>query len=254
MKLYPCQFLQAQLLLLTGFLFSAIHVPLAQTFDPKISEVWEPVPPIVSPGLNHGAPSDAIVLFSGEDTNAWTHLDGSSVQWKLEEGAMTVSPGSGNIQTKESFGDIQLHIEFRTPEKVNPEETGQERGNSGVFLQSRYEIQILDNYRNSTYPNGQAGSVYKQYIPLVNACLPPGAWQTYDIIFIAPRFNEEGIRTNPGTLTVLHNGVLIQHHVRLIGTTEYKRMPQNEAHRDAPIQLQDHGNLVSYRNIWVRKL
>jgi hypothetical protein len=165
---------------------------------------------------------------------------------------MTVVKGAGNIVTKRSFGDCQLHIEFRTPAVVVGE--GQGRGNSGIFLQSRYEVQVLDNYNNRTYSNGQAGSIYKQHIPLVNACRPPGEWQTYDIIYTAPRFNADGIRIAPGRVTVIQNGVLVQNNVEIRGTTEYDTMPKNFAHGKAPLELQDHGNPVSYRNIWIRDL
>lgn len=224
----------------------------AKKWPPEMTEVWEPEPPVVTPGNGTAAPSDAMVLFDGTHTNEWAHKDGSPVKWKLEDGVLTVVGGTGDIFTHRSFADCQLHVEWRTPAAVNSE--GQGRGNSGVFLQSRYEVQVLDNYNNRTYSNGQAASIYKQYLPLVNACRPPGEWQTYDIIFSAPRFNEAGIRTAPAYLTVLHNGVLVQNHVPLHGTTEYRGLPQNEPHGALPIQLQDHGNSVSYRNIWVREL
>ena len=165
---------------------------------------------------------------------------------------MTVAAGSGDIMTKEKFGSCQLHIEWRTPSKVVGESQG--RGNSGVFMQERYEIQILDNFENRTYSNGQAGSIYKQYMPLVNVCKPPGEWQTYDIIFSEPIFNEDGIKIAAGYMTVLQNGVVIQNHVMLHGSTEYIGMPKNLKHEDGSIILQDHGNPVSFRNIWVRKL
>ena len=165
---------------------------------------------------------------------------------------MTVVKGSGDIETKRSFGDCQLHLEFRSPAVVAGE--GQFRGNSGVFFQNRYEVQVLDNYQNATYPNGQVGAVYKQHIPLVNPMRPPGEWNTYDIIFTAPRFNSDGIRTSPGYLTVILNGVLVQNHVEIQGTTEYIGLPKNVAHGPAPLRLQDHGDPVSFRNIWIREL
>ncbi len=224
----------------------------SKKWPPEMTEVWEPVPRVVTPGDVNAAPSDAIVLFDGTNTGEWTHKDGSPVKWKVENGAMTVVGGTGDIFTKRTFGDCQLHIEWRTPAIVKGE--GQGRGNSGVFLQSRYEVQVLDNYNNRTYSNGQAGSIYKQYIPLVNACRPPGEWQYYDIIYTAPHFNEDGIRTNPAYITVIHNGIVVQNHVALYGTTEYRGLPQNVAHGPAPLQLQDHGNPVSYRNIWIREL
>ncbi len=224
-----------------------------QITDPVATEVWEPVPRVVSSPSDKFVPSDAIVLFDGKDLSAWKSARKDTLAlWTTDGEAMTVKPKTGDIESKQSFGSIQLHIEWRTPAQVESE--GQGRGNSGVFFQKRYEVQVLDNYNNKTYPNGQAGSIYKQYIPLVNACRAPGEWQSYDIIFMAPEFNADGIRVRPGYLTVFHNGVLIQNHVEVQGTTEYIGLPKNIAHGDAPIMLQDHGNLVSYRNIWVREL
>ncbi|MBT8218203.1 MAG: DUF1080 domain-containing protein [Bacteroidia bacterium] len=225
----------------------------AQITDPKATKVWEPEPRVVKVGnSNSAAPSDAISLFDGTNMDAWQHEDGSPVNWKLEDGMMTVVDGAGGIFTKEAFGDCQLHIEWRAPIVIEGE--GQDRGNSGVFLQNKYEVQILDSYQNRTYSNGQAGSIYKQHIPLVNAMRPPEEWQTYDIIFQAPKFNADGIKVASGYLTVLHNGVLIQNHAEIKGTTEDIGLPKNPAHGDGPIQLQDHSNPVSYRNIWIRKL
>ena len=229
--------------------WGALH---AQIKDPKITEVWYPEARVVTPGQGTQAPSDAIVLFDGTHFNEWRQLDGKDVQWTLADGAMTVKPKTGDIQTKKEFGDIQLHIEWRTPEVVKGE--GQGRGNSGVFLQSRYEVQVLDNYNNKTYSNGQAGSLYKQSIPLVNACRKPGEWQSYDMIYIAPRFNQDGMLISPAYITVLHNGIVIQNHTAIKGTTEHIGMPKNIAHGKAPLVLQDHSDLVSYRNIWVREL
>ena len=225
-----------------------------ETFDPNLSEVWEPEPTIVTSGQTMNTPpSDAIVLWSGEDSKAhWVQVGGYSFEWDTEGDAMVVKPGTGNIQTKREFGDIQLHLEFRTPAIVESE--GQGRGNSGLFLQGRYEIQILDSYNNRTYSNGQASSVYKQTPPLVNASRGPGEWQTYDIIFTAPRFNADGVRTSMGHVTVFHNGVLTQNNTPIFGTTEYNRMPQNIAHDNGPIILQDHDNLTAFRNIWIREL
>ncbi|MEM8906685.1 MAG: DUF1080 domain-containing protein [Bacteroidota bacterium] len=224
----------------------------AQTKDPVDTEVWEPEPRVVSPGMGTAPPSDALVLFDGTSLKNWVSNDGAPAAWEVKDGAMTVVKGAGDIQTRRHFGDIQLHLEWRTPAVVESE--GQGRGNSGVFFQSRYEVQVLDNYQNRTYSNGQAASIYKQHIPLVNACRPPGEWQTYDIFFTAPRFNQDGIRIRPGYLTVIHNGILVQHHQEIQGTTEYIGMPRNAAHGHAPLRLQDHGNPVSYRNIWVREL
>lgn len=223
-----------------------------QITQPEASEVWEPQPRKVNVNEN-GIPSDAIVLFDGKNLDHWESRNDSSIaKWKVENGAMTVVKGTGDIQTKASFGSVQLHIEWRTPSVIEGE--GQGRGNSGVFFQKRYEVQVLDNYNNKTYSNGQAGSVYKQHIPLVNACKAPGEWQTYDIIFNEPVFNEDGLKVRSGTFSVIHNGILIQNNVEIKGTTEYIGFPKNMAHGEDKIMLQDHGNPVSYRNIWLRKL
>ncbi len=247
--------LMSRLNLTTALLLLSLtttHMLQAQITDPVATEVWEPVPRIVTPSGGSAAPSDAIVLFDGRDADYWAHQDGSPVQWIIEDGIMTVVGGTGSIFTKEKFGDCQLHLEWRAPAII--EGDGQGRGNSGVFLQNRYEVQILDNYQNRTYSNGQASSIYKQSIPLVNAMSPPGEWNSYDIIFKAPTFNTDGLRTSAGYITVLHNGVLTQNHTELKGTTEYIGLPTNEAHGADIIQLQDHSNPVSYRNIWIRKL
>jgi len=220
--------------------------------DPKATEVWEPEPKVVTPGANGTAPSDAIVLFDGKSLNNWLGKDGNIAQWALNDGAMVAVKGTGDIKTKAAFGDIQLHIEWRTPAQVQGE--GQGRGNSGIFFQERYELQILDSYNNRTYSNGQAGSIYKQSIPLVNASKGPGEWQTYDVIFIAPKFNEDGTQKASGRITVFHNGVLIQNNTEILGTTEYIGKPKVIAHGKASIKLQDHGNPTAFRNIWVREL
>ena len=226
---------------------------LAQEWHPELTYLWEPVPPVVTPGNGTAPPSDAIVLFDGSDMNQWEKPDGEPVGWKLEDGVMTVVKETGGIQTKQAFGDIQLHLEWRAPAEIEGE--GQERGNSGVYLQGRYEVQILDCYENTTYVNGQTGAVYKQHIPLANACRPPGEWQMYDIIFIAPRFKEDSSLFSPATVTVLHNGVLLQNHVSIQGNTEHIGLPAYKAHPlKQPIFLQDHSNPVSFRNIWVREL
>ena len=220
---------------------------------PEDTEVWEPVPPVVTPGQAGAPPSDAVVLFDGSDLSAWSAEDGSAAGWRVEGGAMTVVPGVGNIRTRQGFGDVQLHIEWRTPAEVSGE--GQGRGNSGVYFMERYEIQILDSYDNRTYSNGQAGAIYKQHIPLVNASRAPGEWQVYDVVFTAPRFAADGTLVSPASMTVFHNGVLIQNHVELRGPTSYIGEPPYEVHADrAPLLLQDHGNAVSYRNIWVREI
>ncbi|MES1199216.1 MAG: family 16 glycoside hydrolase [Pseudomonadota bacterium] len=219
---------------------------------PELTEVWTPVPAKVTPGASTAPPSDAIVLFDGRDLSKWASVNGGDAHWNVSHGVVTVAPSTGDIRTRESFGDVQLHIEWRPP-VLPADKTGQDRGNSGVFLQERYEVQVLDTYENRTYVNGQAGSVYKQYAPLVNASLPPGEWQTYDIIYTAPRFNGHML-VSPARVTVLQNGVLVQNNVTLTGGTTYRGQPVYEPHGDAPLRLQDHGHLVSFRNIWIRKL
>ena len=222
--------------------------------DPKLTEQWIPEPKVISAGKTAAdAPSDAIVLFNGTDGSAWEAKNGGAIQWKIAEGAMTVTPGTGEIRTKQSFGDCQLHIEWRTPSVVKGE--GQGRGNCGIFFMSRYELQVLDSYNNRTYSNGQAGSIYKQFPPKVNASRAPGEWQTYDVIFTAPVFYEDGSLKSQAKITVLHNGVLIQHNTALLGSTQYIGVGNYEAHgAKEPIMLQDHGDLVSFRNIWIRPL
>lgn len=214
------------------------------------TEVWEPVPALVQAPAN-GIPSDAINLLDNV-SQQWVSVKGGAAAWQMQEGVLTVTPGSGDIKTQESFCDVQLHLEWQTPADFG-DKAGQLRNNSGVFLQQRYEVQILDSYNNPTYPNGQAASIYKQSIPLVNASRKPGEWQSYDIIFRAPRFENEKL-TSPAYITVLHNGVLVQNHVEIQGTTEWIGKPSYKAHGCAPIQLQDHGDAVSFRNMWLRKL
>ncbi|MEN7548741.1 DUF1080 domain-containing protein [Rapidithrix thailandica] len=225
----------------------------AQTkMKPEDTEVWKPEPKVVTPGKGMQAPSDAIVLFDGSNLSEWEPEKGKKITWKHEGDALTVVKGAGVIRSKRSFGDMQLHIEWRSPKKVVG--TGQGRGNSGVFLQGIYEVQVLDSYQNKTYSNGQAASVYKQHIPLANACLPPGEWQTYDIIYKAPRFKKDGSLVSPAYVTVIHNGILVQNHVEIKGATEYIGHPEYKAHGKGSLVLQDHGNPVSFRNIWVREL
>lgn len=239
-------------ILIIATIVAFAQISYAQIVEPKASEVWEPEPKVVTPGQGTVPPSDAIVLFGGSDANEWQHKDGSAIKWKVENGIITVAKGTGPIFTKSNFGDCQLHVEWRAPAEIVGESQG--RGNSGIFLQNKYEVQVLDSYNNRTYSNGQAGSIYKQSIPLVNAMSPPNEWNTYDIIFKAPKFNADGIKVSSGFVTVLHNGVLVQNHTQILGTTEYIGFPKNPAHGDGPIQLQDHGNPVSYRNIWIRNL
>lgn len=236
-------------------IFALLPSCYSQITDPKATEVWTPEVRVVTPGQGTQPPSDAIVLFKGLSFSEWKSAKDSSdvVKWYLNsDSSTTVLPGAGDIMTKRVFGDFQLHIEFRTPPVVKGE--GQGRGNSGIFLQSRYEVQVLDNYQNRTYSNGQAGSIYKQSMPLVNACRKPGEWQAYDILFTAPRFNADGVLVAPGRVTVIQNGVVVQLNTEIKGTTEYIGLPKNEAHGKAPLRLQDHGDLVSYRNIWIREL
>lgn len=243
--------MKKQLLIIALFLFGASA--FGQITDPKATEVWDPVPRKVTPGKNGAAPSDAIVLFDGTNLNEWkSRKDGSAAQWKIENGYMEVVKGTGDIMTNRKFGDVQLHIEWSAPTEIVGE--GQGRGNSGVFLQEKYEVQVLDSYVSRTYSNGQAGSLYKQSIPLVNATVAPGEWNVYDIIFHAPEFNEDGIKVSDGYVTVIHNGIVVQNHQRLLGTTEYIGFPKNPAHGDGSIILQDHSNPVRFRNIWVREL
>src|SRR5690606_6127115 len=181
----------------------------------------EPVPPVVTPASENSAPSDAIVLFDGKNLDEWVSTKTSSkASWTLNrDGSMSVKPGAGDIQTKKSFGDVQLHLEWKSPEKIKGD--GQNGGDGGVFLQDRYEIQVLDNNDNDTYVNGQVGAVYKQHVPLAKASVKTGEWNTYDIIYHAPEFDEAGNKTKPATVTVLHNGILVQDHVAIKGTTEY---------------------------------
>ncbi|MCH7399233.1 DUF1080 domain-containing protein [Belliella sp. DSM 107340] len=222
---------------------------------PEATEFWDPIPRKVSPGKqNHEAPSDAIVLFDGSNLDKFVSAkDESNASWKVENGIMTVSPQKGDIKTKDAFGDMQLHIEWASPTVVKGE--GQGRGNSGVLIMGLYEVQVLDSYESRTYSNGQAASLYKQYPPLVNATKAPGEWNTYDIFFTAPRFNKDGMLTAPAKVTVIHNGILVQNAVELKGPTEYIGIPNYRAHEEElPFVLQDHGDLVSFRNIWVRRL
>ncbi|MBP2834024.1 DUF1080 domain-containing protein [Aquimarina sp. U1-2] len=222
--------------------------------DPKATEVWEPEPKVIT-FSDQNVPSDAIVLFDGSNLEAWVSSKDSisEANWKvLPDKTMVVEPGGGDIQTKQQFGSVQLHLEWSAPDVIKGE--GQGRGNSGIFFQNRYEIQILDSYQNRTYANGQAASLYKQHIPLVNATKAPDQWQTYDIIFHSPEFDKKGRKTKSGTVTVIHNGVVVQDHAEILGTTEYIGPPKNSTHGKGPLKLQDHGNYVQYRNIWVREL
>ena len=224
-----------------------------ETMDPEVTEFYELKPKKITPGAMPGqAPSDAVILFDGKDLGNWTNVQGADAKWEVKDGAMTVVKGAGAVRTKQKFGDVQLHIEWRAPAVVVGD--GQGRGNSGIFLQERYELQVLDSYESPTYSNGGAGSIYKQSVPLVNACLKPGEWQTYDVVFIAPRFSDNGRVIAPASVTVFHNGILIQNNFQIWGPTSYKGLPIYQPHGKGSLELQDHGNPVSYRNIWVREL
>jgi hypothetical protein len=231
--------------------------PELEKMTPGMTEIWEPEVKIIQPGVtNSDAPSDAIVLFSGTELNSeWTDLQGNPSKWVVKDGVLISSRGAGFIKSKRKFENFQLHIEWRTPAEVSGESQG--RGNSGVFLQELYEVQVLDSYNNRTYRNGQAGSLYKQYAPLVNVCKKPGEWQTYDIIYTAPTFGNDSTSyvTRP-RVTVFQNGVLVQNNVVLRGPTEYIGIPEYfiKKHGPGSIELQDHGNPVGYRNIWIREL
>jgi hypothetical protein len=224
----------------------------------RVHDLERPRPQVVSPGtfstedLPGKPPSDAVILFDGQNLAAWRKEDGGAPGWKVENGYMEVVRGSGDLVTKQQFGDSQLHIEFRTP--APPAGKSQGRGNSGVFLFGLYEVQVLDSYDNVTYADGQASAVYGQSPPLVNASRPPGQWQVYDILYTGPRFKEGKIET-PAYVTVLHNGVVTQNHTQILGATMHRALPRTIVHDPAgPIQLQDHGDPVRYRNIWIRPL
>jgi hypothetical protein len=242
--------MKKSVLLITFFI--GISQIYAQKMKPQDTEVWEPEPTVVTPGEGTAPPSDAIILFDGTSLDNWESTKGGEAKWEVSDGAMTVVKGTGAIRSKVVYGDCQLHIEWRTPIEVKGK--GQGRGNSGVFLQGIYEVQVLDSYENRTYSNGQAASIYKQSMPLVNACKPPGEWQTYDIIYKAPIFDEEGKLAAPAYITVIQNGILVQNNYQIKGDTPYIGLPKYEAHEEGPLMLQDHGNPVSFRNIWLRKL
>lgn len=248
-------------------LFAAAATISAQQstkMKPEDTEVWEPVPKVVTPGATCNAPpSDAIVLFDGKNQDAWVSAkDGKSpADWTVADGVLTVNKSSGNIETKQSFKNYQLHVEWKVPADITG--SGQARGNSGVFLASTgpgddgYELQVLDSYENKTYVNGMAGSIYKQAIPLANAARKPGEWETYDVVWTEPTFNSDGSLKTPAYVTVFFNGVLVENHFQLKGQTLYIGKPFYKEYTSAPIKLQAHGDPskpISYRNIWVREL
>ena len=259
-----CPSLQKALFACSISLFAGITAAHAQG-DPKLTEVWTPEPKVVTPAEKPGdAPSDAIILFDGKNLDSWESVKdtNAAADWIVSKGILTVNKqGSGNIQTRQKFTNYQLHIEWRIPKDITGE--GQARGNSGVFLASTgpgddgYELQVLDCYNNKTYVNGQTASIYKQGIPLANACRKPGEWQSYDIIWTAPTFNTDGSLASPAHVTVLHNGVLVQNNFELKGRTFYIGQPSYKAHGPCPIKLQAHGDKsepLSFRNIWIRPL
>ena len=252
-------------LLLVAIFTCSLYSVQAQDAKPQDTEVWSPVPTAVTPGkVSSDAPSDAIILFNGKNLDQWVSVKDttSPAKWTVANGVLTVNKPSGNIQTKQSFGSYQLHIEWKIPENIKEE--GQSKGNSGIFLASTgpgddgYELQVLDSYNNKTYVNGQAGSIYKQFAPLVNSSRKPGEWQSYDVVWNAPVFNPDGVLRTPAHVTVFHNGVLIQNNVELQGPTKYiGKASYSKAHGPAPIKLQSHGDPskpISFRNIWVREL
>jgi len=218
-----------------------------------VHDMNRPPPPLIDPGSTGRPPSDAIVLFGGADASEWRMKSGEPAKWKVDGDYIEIVPGSGDLVTARGFGDCQLHLEWATP--AIPKGEGQDRGNSGVFLMERYEVQVLDSYRNHTYPDGQAAAIYGQFPPLVNASRAPGEWQEYDIIFHRPRFDRDGKLLRPARMTVFHNRVLVHDDVELAGATVHGARASYLAHPDRlPLVLQDHGSPVRYRNIWVREI
>jgi hypothetical protein len=222
-----------------------------------MTEFWTPQRKVVTPGdiKTNSAPSDAIVLFDGKNLDAWHNGNGGAAEWIVKNGVVTVDKTKGDIVTRKNFGSFQLHLEWCVPADINGE--GQGRGNSGVFLQDKYEVQILDCYKNETYINGMTGSIYKQTPPQVNAMRKPGEWNVYDIIYTAPVFKEDGTYLYRPRVTVIHNGVVLQNNTEILGTTEYIGVPRVVPHGDGPIRLQMHGDPskgISFRNIWIREM
>jgi len=246
--------------IVVGLVFMGCVIPVTITAqEPKdwpIHSRERPLPPVVDPGagaLPVPPPKDAIVLFDGTNLSKWVHPDGNAAKWIVRDGYFEVQPGSGNLMTRDSFGDVQLHVEWASPSPAKG--TDQDRGNSGVYLMNKYELQVLDSYASKTYADGQAGALYGQFPPLVNASRPPGTWQSYDIVFHGPRFDSSGRLLRPATMTVLHNGVLVQDHATLTGPTGHYARPPYEVHPEKlSILLQDHSHPVRFRNIWLREL
>jgi hypothetical protein len=233
------------------------QTPTPPAMKPEMTEFWEPevkvtVPGKATPNAVIAAPSDALVLFDGKDLSKWKSQKGGPAMWDVSNGVFTVKKGTGDIVTNAEFNDFQLHIEWMVPTTITGSSQG--RGNSGIFMQGIYEVQVLDNYNNRTYANGQAGSIYKQTPPLKNAMRPPGEWNVYDIIYTAPRFKEDSTLFSPARITVLHNGVVVQNNTTITGDTPYIGLPKYRFHGKGPIKLQDHGDPVSFRNIWIREL
>jgi hypothetical protein len=250
-------------LIIKGILFSlSFMLPgtvsnlQAQEMKPSETEDWSYKPRVVSPSKNANPPSDAIVLFQKKtDITKWIHADGSPVKWQVKGKTFRIVKDAADIQTKQKFGSMQLHMEWKTPDPK--EDEGTNHGNSGIFFMGLYELQIYESYQYQTklYYNGVAGSIYKQYAPLVNACLPAKTWQTFDVVFEAPVFNDDKTLRRPAYITVFHNGVLIQNHTELKGPTQYAGMPQYKYHdTKLPLVLQEHDSRVSFRNIWIREL
>lgn len=248
-------------LVATGLVLFAVAIA-AQTGRKADLQKWaihdqaRPMPPVVDPGPAGPpvpVPSDGVVLFGGIDLSEWTNAKGAPAAWQVRDGYMQVVKDTGSIRTKRGFGDCQLHVEWATPSPAVGSD--QDRGNSGVFLMDTYELQVLDSYDSRTYADGMAGAIYGQYPPLVNASRKPGEWQTYDVVFHAPRFDKDGSLLAPARMTVFHNGVLVQDNEELTGPTAHKARPPYKAHAEKmPISLQDHGHPVRYRNIWIREL
>ena len=252
-----CFLMAAVIISMTNVNAQQKEYPKQEPMKPGMSEYWTPQPKVVTPGdINtNTAPSDAIVLFDGKDLSAWTNGQGGPAEWIVKNGIVTVDKTKGDIVTKQEFGSFQLHLEWCVPEDIEGE--SQARGNSGIFLQDKYEVQILDCYNNETYVNGMTGSIYKQTPPLVNVMRKPGEWNVYDIIYTAPIFKEDGTDLYHPSVTVIQHGVVLQNHTEIWGTTEYIGWPRVAPHGNGPIRLQMHGDPskgISFRNMWIRPM